>query len=333
MLTNTEAINRGVPVKTNSYGLRDIEHSLEKPEGSYRILFYGDSYTFGQRLSMEETFNKKLEQKLNLVLPDSVETINFGVCGMNTFQEMMYFIQRGLIFNPDMVVVVWISNDVDLNGYKYSDIEYFKEHKTVSRKAIKDSTEKVMGHAVIEGSDKTVQTTGLRKKNSKMIYLKIQSVVYNLYTARVFGARARNLAYKIFGLNMSVWEEEYFDLNRTGFQLSLASIKYFDEICRENRIEFVVAIFPNMQLLKTEHYNDLAYRKVEGFCRENRIRCLNMFNSFRGLDYRKMRSSLIDAHPNDRATDVASDALHEFILPIARQASESDTILSSPIKM
>src|SRR5258708_21612512 len=58
---NRSALLMGVMVKTNSYGYRDREFSLEKPPGMLRIVMLGDSFTEGWGAPEQETFSKRIE--------------------------------------------------------------------------------------------------------------------------------------------------------------------------------------------------------------------------------------------------------------------------------
>jgi hypothetical protein len=51
--------------KINSDGLRDTEHSLQKPAGVYRIALLGDSATEGLQVALKDTYGKVLERMLN----------------------------------------------------------------------------------------------------------------------------------------------------------------------------------------------------------------------------------------------------------------------------
>ena len=43
-------------INTNSEGFRDHEHSIEKLEDTCRVLFLGDSFTFGYAVERNESF-------------------------------------------------------------------------------------------------------------------------------------------------------------------------------------------------------------------------------------------------------------------------------------
>src|SRR5919109_254583 len=52
-------------VSTNSFGHRDREHDLKKPEGVFRIAVLGDSYAQAWQVNQNETFWAVLENRLN----------------------------------------------------------------------------------------------------------------------------------------------------------------------------------------------------------------------------------------------------------------------------
>ncbi len=318
MMPNVEVIHQGIPLKTNSFGLKDKEYLVEKSGNVYRILLFGDSFTFGQMLPNNYTLPKQIERKLNDVSEDSIEVINFGVCGLNTFQEMMFYSQFGQKFNPDMVVLVWCTGDNALNGYRLADLDYFLEYQTIRRINKRTDGSVVLGHAVVEGKNKSVQVNAkIEKKDSlqSKMYRFFRKELERFYIVNVFGGRIRNLFFKL-GLNISVWEQEaFFDTNREGFKLCFNSIKEMDRLCRYTGRRFVVIIYPRMQLLNKDYYNERLYKKVEKFCNENDIICLNMFDSFRGRNQGKLRVALNDCHPSKLANDIASDTVAHFIEP------------------
>lgn len=100
-----------VTVKTDSNGLReDEEHAFEK-EGTFRIALIGDSITFGMYVEQNETYGHVLENLLNEKSETEYETLNFGVPGYNTIQESEVVREKALIYDPDIVLMAFVSND------------------------------------------------------------------------------------------------------------------------------------------------------------------------------------------------------------------------------
>jgi hypothetical protein len=94
-----------VAVRIDSRGLRGPERDLAKAPGTKRILFLGDSFTFGIGVEESDTFARLLED-----LP-RVETFNAGVAGYGTTQELLWLRREGFAYRPDLVVLAFYTND------------------------------------------------------------------------------------------------------------------------------------------------------------------------------------------------------------------------------
>lgn len=100
-------------VKINGKGLRGPEITYDKSPAESRILFLGDSVTFGDQLdSFEETFPFFIGKELTAQLGKKVEIINSGVSGYSPWQEAVYLEKEGIKYHPDLVVVTFVLNDV-----------------------------------------------------------------------------------------------------------------------------------------------------------------------------------------------------------------------------
>lgn len=104
-----------VMVNINSDGLRDREYPIQN-SGKNRMIFLGDSLTFGWGVEQEDTFDNVIEQKLNSKHP--TEIINFGTGNYNTVQELNLFLEKGLKYNPDKVVLFYFINDAEVTPKK-----------------------------------------------------------------------------------------------------------------------------------------------------------------------------------------------------------------------
>ena len=115
----------------NSEGFRDYEHPVGKPNNTYRIIALGDSMTVGIGVSINYTWPKQVERKLNsLNLPIHFEVLNFGIPGAGSLEEVKTFKEKGLKYSPDMVILQFYGNDFeDSLRIKAESDKLWKEYK------------------------------------------------------------------------------------------------------------------------------------------------------------------------------------------------------------
>jgi len=115
-------------VKINSQGLRDIEHNKSKDLKTIRIAVLGDSFTEARPISLDKTFWKLSEKKLNSCIPEKykdIEVINFGVTEYSTAQELITLRNNVWQYDPDIILLAFYSgNDVSDNSKKLSRKNY-----------------------------------------------------------------------------------------------------------------------------------------------------------------------------------------------------------------
>lgn len=103
-------------IETNSAGMRDHEHDLQKPPGVYRILVLGDSFMEANQVEFEDAFVSVLEQRLNDAAVRPIEVVNASVSGWGTDDELTYLIREGIKYRPDLVLIAMtLHNDVSDN--------------------------------------------------------------------------------------------------------------------------------------------------------------------------------------------------------------------------
>jgi hypothetical protein len=134
-----------VTISINSQGRRDKEVPLKKPAGTYRIVILGDSVAFGARVEAKDDFATQLEWNLN-ARSESLhyEVLNFGVPGYGTWQELSVLKEKALAYNPDLVILAFVMNDLYDNnqagklGYLnmtrvQGEAKFFREHSAFYR--------------------------------------------------------------------------------------------------------------------------------------------------------------------------------------------------------
>jgi acetyltransferase AlgX (SGNH hydrolase-like protein) len=99
-------------IKINSLGFRGEEISVAKSAGVRRILFLGDSFTFGNGLSENETLPYFVGEELSRRHSSTFEIINGGVYGYCTANELDLFMKYGLPLKPDIVVILVMIHDM-----------------------------------------------------------------------------------------------------------------------------------------------------------------------------------------------------------------------------
>ena len=126
----------GAQVSINSLGIRNGEISPEKETGTYRILCLGNSVTFGYGTENDKTYVRVLETLLRERRPGpKFETINAGIGGFSTLQEWLFLKNIGVAFDPDLVTVAFVLNDVLDMSTAQKRIDRAKRQKGVKESA------------------------------------------------------------------------------------------------------------------------------------------------------------------------------------------------------
>jgi len=112
-------------LEVNAKGLRGPDRPHEKPAGAHRTLLVGDSYTEGYTVAEDSTVRAVLERELrrNGV---AAEVLNGGTMGYSTDQELLFYRLEGRRYSPDLVVVLFCTNDVYYNTTGEQDKPWFE---------------------------------------------------------------------------------------------------------------------------------------------------------------------------------------------------------------
>jgi lysophospholipase L1-like esterase len=104
-----------VELRTNAEGLRDeVPHPLPKPLDTTRILVLGDSFTYGSANAYEEIWPVRFERRL-LSEGHRIEVVKAGVPGYDTRTEALYLERIFADYDPDIVVLTFLPNDLFTN--------------------------------------------------------------------------------------------------------------------------------------------------------------------------------------------------------------------------
>jgi hypothetical protein len=109
--------------RSNSKGLRnDVDYSYNASDNTFRILGLGDSVAYGFGVNIEDSYLKVLERKFKQALYEKgrqAEVINAAFPGWGIAQELLFLKSEGLKYNPHMVIVGFVSDDIYRNDRYY----------------------------------------------------------------------------------------------------------------------------------------------------------------------------------------------------------------------
>jgi hypothetical protein len=167
-------------VRVSSAGLRDREHELAKPPGTFRIAVLGDSYAEAKMVPMEKTFWSLLERGLQgcpAFQGQTVEAINFGVSGYGTAQQLLTLRHRVWPYSPDLVLLALFTGNDIRNNHRALErdpgIPYF---------LLKD------GELILDDSFRQTSPAGFRNDSTPSLRTRLRR---NLRTLQVVGEARR----------------------------------------------------------------------------------------------------------------------------------------------
>lgn len=104
-------------LNTNSKGFRGKnEYPYSKNQDKVRILVLGDSYTFGDEVSDNETYSYYLQE----MIPNA-EVINLGVHGYGHDQMLILLKDEGIKYEPDIIILGFVLGDMSRNLLNFRD--------------------------------------------------------------------------------------------------------------------------------------------------------------------------------------------------------------------
>jgi lysophospholipase L1-like esterase len=159
---------------TNSKGWKDMEHRFEKPEGVVRILFLGDSVTWGIVMP-EDLYTRLVERMLKEKGFSNIEVISIGVGGWGTDQSLEALKVEGIKYKPDIVVYQFTVNDLgdNLHPNETTSPQHFYSKKPFRYELVDGALKKIEFDVHEESAYET-----LRRKIKKMV-LK-SALTYNI---------------------------------------------------------------------------------------------------------------------------------------------------------
>lgn len=299
----SEDIWGGVPVTVNRDGFRGPPCPVGKAAGERRILFLGDSITFGYYLELEETVPRLVERQLASQAPPGtmVRAINAGVGGYSPWQELILLREQGLAWEPDVVVLGFVLNDVTekfgLRRFGGSGDGFQLEHARPQ-----DTIGGLLGGAA-----------GLFRQTA------IHAALSRLYAGiRLGSADLQAAATRMEELNVLHLESRPDDeLVRRAWDLTLENVAAIAGLCRENGCRFLLVIYPYRFQLSGPAAGGVPQAVIHRFAGERGLDVLDLLPLFRRevRHGRRPDALFVDqSHPTAQGSRMAAGWIAEALV-------------------
>jgi lysophospholipase L1-like esterase len=105
----------------NAHGFRDIERTIHKPDGVFRVALVGDSVVAGNHAGPKEMI---LGSVLDVLGGDEIEVLSFGVAGYNMSGYLVLSEEVAVQFEPDLVILLLEAGDF---GWGLNDLGHLRD--------------------------------------------------------------------------------------------------------------------------------------------------------------------------------------------------------------
>jgi lysophospholipase L1-like esterase len=271
-------------VKLNTWGYRDRDFSIQKPDGVYRIAVVGDSLTYGQGIAEQERFSNLIETKLNEG-SGGYQVLNFGRPGTETVDHLAAINTLVLKSKPDFILLQWYIND-------------FEGEVTTPRPAPHPLIPHWGIHSLLH--------------SSSALYYLLNQQWSALQTHLGFVASYQDYLLHLLG-----------DPSTAESRQAIKTLDELIDTSLRHDIPIAIVLFPDTgyQEGRPYPYGYLHERVLES-CKKKQIPCLDIMAVLAPYydlqEFRKLRASRLDGHPSAMVNQLAADRILEEFEPIWR---------------
>ena len=242
-------------VQTNSLGLHDTNHSLQKKPSVFRILCLGDSFVEAYQVPLKDTFFKILENELNGVKQGplankKIETIAFGQSGSGSLAELRGLTGWGFQFSPDLVILfVFTQNDFKDDLFYLYDLKKPKKSQITNNPPHDEDIQREFSlyhHLLVFKNSLLNQWLAF-----KIVQLYREPRLRHVYINEFKDELA------IFAKPGTQFFKDHQKIWRNAFTLTAANYIRMKRVCDAKNAQFLVVFVDNQCLYNKERINEL----------------------------------------------------------------------------
>ena len=262
-------------VRINSQGIRSAhEFSRDVDPKFVRVSAFGDSFTFGSEVDDTATWEYQLEER-----DARYEVVNFGVGAYGLDQAYLRFLQDGVHFNSDIVVIGFMSENIyrNLNVFRpFYSSAYTTNIYTKPRFSFENGVLSLIKNPLARVDDyRRLVTNGeavLKEIGSKDYFYHagyLAGPMDRLPSVRLLKIATRSVKER---LNPVVTSEGSYAVSSEGFRLTTTLLEEFHCAALQHESLPVIVIFPDLgdfarhRSHQTKRYEPLLeHLKIKGF--------------------------------------------------------------------
>lgn len=322
----------------NSFGIRDKEYTFERLPQTFRILVFGDSFTEGYGVNIEDTFSKHLEALLNnYYVKPHFEVLNFGCASYSPILEYILLKEKGLRLKPDLVILFLDYSDFK-DDFQYSSLAQFNSNKEpvsvrnpeahMEKKQLEDvffigffKKHSVFFNYIYLKIKKNFQKRDVESPAQKIPQVgDVQSDTLWMFRDKIYDYDADNKQMQFEGTKENI---------KNGMGLTLFYLTMFNRLLDANNINFLLVIYPYchqiegncwpdgrgaLHLEQDKLYNDFyKYEEIiNEFAVKNQITLLSLYNDMKDSKIGPLFYD-IDGHFNKNGHQLIASELFEYL--------------------
>ena len=285
-------------IAMNSEGFLNTAHTVVKPPGTKRLLFLGDSFTIGFGVPKKDRFTNVIADHLR----SNHEIINMGMWGYSTDQELLVLQEKGLKYDPDVVVLCLFLDDLYCsNLLSVNEGIYIKPKFALTSRG------------------------NLELRNVPVPNNHGRSALFNLILTRFYKLRNRLEMGAEFDRQgwISVFDKTY--LEQEKYYLPLRLVSEINAFLKARHVNFFLVVLPDKDQLHEQHIDaagsgyygippnrlklGLPQEMLKLFCQEMGIQVLDLLPVFRRHSHSEELFFKNDLHWTKAGHRLAAEAI------------------------
>lgn len=323
--------------ETNALGLRDREIAIDKGD-KFRILCFGDSWTFGWGVSIEESWPRVLETLLKSNGTKNIEVINCGQPGQypTLYKESISKVVP--ILKPDLVLVGVLQIDDLAQMYEFSktfEVSFVAKLRYSIIRFLSSSFENII--SLTKSNPDNIDMASNWKFSANTMFngfSNLQKISFNTLddSLRIaFRNGELNPSLMDYYINFPTRLEVFNDPNHPATQFGLAKMlmefKEMKNICVENNSTLIFVDLPLNVMVGHQVVNSNSHDLIEFLSTRNKVDSLyrlvaitvgisyfELTDRFKVLKNKKGYYYRYDGHPNRNGHREIGNAIGEYLL-------------------